>query len=195
MPGIVYGHGSKNAPVWVETLPFSKIFREAGQSSILSLKVDDQTLNVLVHDVQKNPLSGRFSHIDFFQVKMNEALETHVSLEFIGEAPTVREQGGVLVKTIEEVLVSCLPKDLPHSLEVDITKLAAFEDRIKVSDLDLPAGVTILTDPDTTVALVEPPRTDAEMAALDEAVDTDVSKVGDAEVAPAEEAPAEEAAA
>jgi large subunit ribosomal protein L25 len=188
IPGVLYGHGTEASLIWVEALSFGRVYADAGQSSILSLTGAGKPVNAIVHDIQKDPLSGRFTHVDFFQVKMNEALETHVALEFEGEAPAVREQGGILVKTLEEVLVSCLPKDLPHNLTVDVSRLASFDDRIKIEDLAVPAGVTILTEGDTVVALVEPPRTDAEMAELDEAIDGDVSQVASPEE-PKEEGP------
>lgn len=122
-------------------------------------------------------MTNRISHIDFFEVSMNEELEAHIPLEFVGEAPAVREMGGVLVKTLEEVTVSCLPKDLPHTLSIDLTTLTDFSTHIQVKDLVLPKGVKVLTDELTTIVLVEAPRTEAQMAALDEKVEADVTKV------------------
>ncbi|OGI21356.1 MAG: hypothetical protein A2808_01685 [Candidatus Moranbacteria bacterium RIFCSPHIGHO2_01_FULL_55_24] len=178
IPAVIYGRGTENQLFWLDYLPFSKIFKEAGQSSILSLAQEKgKALNAIIHDVTFDPLSSRFTHVDFFQVRMDEELETHVPLEFIGEAPAVREHGGILVKTLEEVLVSCLPKDLPHTLPIDLSILKTFEDHIQIKDIALPKGVTLLGELETTIALVEPPRTDAEMAALDEKVEADVTKV------------------
>lgn len=178
IPAVMYGHGSAPRMFWVKYLDFSKLYAAAGESSIVSLVTGQgQPANVIVNDVQADPLTGRFSHIDFFQVRMDEKLETHVPLEFVGESPAVRESGGILVKTLEEVEISCLPNDLPHSIAVDISVMQTFEHQIKVKDLALPAGVAMLTEADTTVALVEAPRTEAEMAALDEKVEGDVTKV------------------
>ena len=178
IPAIMYGHGNEPQTLWVNYIEFNRVYREAGESSILSLVQEKgKPANVIVHDVQLDPLKSRFSHIDFFQVRMDEALETHVPLEFVGESPAVREQGGILVKPIEEVLISCLPKDLPRSLSVDLSKIKTFDDHIQLEDIELPPGVTIMIDPLTTLALVEPPRTEAEMAALDEKIEGDVTKV------------------
>ncbi|MFZ2187429.1 MAG: 50S ribosomal protein L25 [Candidatus Moraniibacteriota bacterium] len=178
IPAIMYGHGTAPQMFWVQYVNFSKLYAKAGESSIVEIAPEKgQKANVIVQDVQLDPLSGRFSHIDFFQVRMDEKLETHVPLEFVGEAPAVREMGGILLKPVEEILVSCLPKDLPHALTVDLSTLKTFEDHIQVKDMQVPAGVEILTEMDTTIALVEAPRTAAEMAALDEKVEGDVTKV------------------
>lgn len=179
VPAVMYGHGTEAQMFWVQYIDFSKLYAKAGESSIIEITPETgKKVNVIVQDVQVDPISSRFSHIDFFQVRMDEKLETHIPLEFIGEAPAVREMGGVLLKPIEEILVSCLPKDLPHSLAVDLSTLKTFEDHIQVKDMKIPAGVEVLTEMDTTVALVEAPRTEAEMAALDEKVEGgDVTKV------------------
>lgn len=191
VPAVLYGHGSEGEMLWVDYIAFKKLYAVAGQSSLLELtREGKKAVNAIVHDVQLDPLSNRFTHVDFYQVRMDEELETHVPLELVGEAPAVREQGGILIQTLEEALVKCLPKDLPHALSVDVSVLKGFDDRIHLGDLKLPAGVTLLGETDTTVALVEAPRTDAQMAALDEKVEADVTKVeGVVKEAPAEEAP------
>jgi large subunit ribosomal protein L25 len=116
-------------------------------------------------------------HVDFLQVKMNEILEATVPVEFVGESPAMREQGGMLIKTLEEVEVSCLPGDLPQHLEVDLSLLKTFDDTLTVADLVAPQGVKILTDPSTVLATTKEPRSDEDLAALDEKVEADVTKV------------------
>lgn len=178
IPAVLYGHGTEPVMLWVNTLQFNKIFSEAGSSSIISLDVEKgKPANVIVHDTELDAMTNRISHIDFYQVRMDEELETHVPLEFVGESPAVRELGGVLIKTVEEIMISCLPKDLPHSIEVDLSLIKDFETHITVKDIQLPKGVKVLAEESTVVALVEAPRTEAEMAALDEKVEADVTKV------------------
>ena len=178
IPAVMYGHGEKTETFWVRYIDFSKMYEKAGESSIVSLTKDKgKPTNVIVHDVQLDPLTSRFLHIDFFQVRMDKMLETHVPLEFVGEAPAVRELGGILVKPLEELFIKCLPKDLPHSITVDLTLLKTFDDHLSAKDLKMPEGVTMLTDKLTAIVLVEQPRTEAEMAALDEKVEGDVTKV------------------
>ena len=122
-------------------------------------------------------MSGSFLHIDFHQVRMDEEIEANIPLVFVGESPAVKSEGGILVKALDELGVSCLPAHLPHELSVDISVLATFDDQIRVSDIAVPAGVKVSDDPETVVALVERPRSDEEMAALDSKVESDVSKV------------------
>lgn len=177
VPAVMYGHKGTPQMLWVDFLTFSKVFAVAGESSIISLEIDGKKASVIVQDLDHDAMTNRVSHIDFFEVSMNEELEARIPLEFVGEAPAVREMGGVLVKTLEEVTVSCLPKDLPHTLPIDLTILTDFTKHVQVKDLVLPKGVKVLTDELTTIVLVEAPRTEAQMAALDEKVEADVTKV------------------
>ena len=178
IPAVMYGHGDKPKMLWVNALAFTKTFAKAGGSSIISLDVaEGKGANVIIQETDLDPMTNRVSHVDFFQVSMDEALETHVPLEFVGESVAVRELGGILIKTLEEVSISCLPKDLPHSIEVHVNLLTALGANLQIKDLKIPAGVKVLTDELTTVALIETPRTEAQMAALNEKVDVDVTKV------------------
>ncbi|MCW1888393.1 MAG: 50S ribosomal protein L25 [Candidatus Moranbacteria bacterium] len=177
IPAVLYSHGQEAEMLWIDYITFSKVYKVAGHSSVVTLEGAKKNLGVIIQEIQLHPLSGRFSHVDLYQVHMDEALEAQIPLVFTGTAAAVRELGGMLVKTLEEVEVSCLPKDLPHEIEVDIQTLATFEDNIKIKDIKLPKGVTMLVDAETVVALVEAPRSEEEMAALDEKVTADVTKV------------------
>lgn len=174
---VIYGHGKPAMSLWVERLAFEKLYKEAGESSIIHIDIDGKSHTALVQDVSFDPLTSRAIHIDFLQVKMNEVIEVTVPLEFLGVAPAVRALGGTLIKTLEEIEVSCLPKDLPHALEVDLSKLATFEDNLSVADVVAPKDVKILTNPETVIAITEAPRSDEDMAALEEKVEADVTKV------------------
>lgn len=192
IPAVIYGNKRTPQMLWVDLLTFGKVFAVAGESSIISLEIgEDKHASVIVQDLAHDPMTNRIAHVDFFEVSMNEALEARIPLEFVNESPAVREQGGILVKTLEEVTVSCLPKDLPHSISIDLSTLIDFSTHIQVKDLVLPKGVTVLTDELTTIVLVEAPRTEAQMAELDEKIEADVTKV---EGVVKEEAPAVEGA-
>ncbi len=178
LPAVLYGHKIEPKNISLGYLEFSKAYKAAGENTLLSLSIGEgKTANVLIHDVQIDPMSNRFLHADFFEVRMDEEIETNVPITFSGEAPAVREQGGILVKSIEELPVKALPKDLPHTLDVDLSILATFDDHIKVSDIKVPKGVTIDADPGTVIASVMAPRTEAEIASLSEKVEMDVTKV------------------
>lgn len=174
---VMYGHGKPAVSLWVERLAFEKLYASAGESSIIHIDVDGKSHNALVQDVSFDPLAHRAVHIDFLQVKMNEVIEVTVPLEFVGESKAVRELGGTLIKTLEEVQVSCLPKDLPHALEIDLGKLDTFDDNLTVANIVAPDDVKILTNPETVLAIVEQPRSAEELEALDEKLEVDVTKV------------------
>lgn len=188
IPAVLYGGNIKTQPLWVNYLNFQKVFEEAGRSAILELDIDGKKkANVLIQDVQFNPLTGKFSHADFFQVRMDQKIETEVPLEFIGESEAVTGLGGVLVKNLDVVQVSCLPANLPAKIEVDISVIKTFDDSVKIKDLKIPEGVKTPIDPETVVVNVTPPRSEEELAQLEEKVEEDVTKVeGVAEKVPAE---------
>lgn len=178
IPAVQYGHGKDSMNLAVRYIDFAKLYKAAGESTLVELSFDGKkAVNTLIHDVQVDPLSGRFTHIDFYQVNMNEEIETEVQLEFVGEAPAVKALGGVLIRNLDEVKVKCLPKNLPHSFTIDLTLLKDFDSQVKVSDIALPTGVTIIDTLDAIVATVMRPRTDAEMSSLQEKVEMDVTKV------------------
>lgn len=179
IPAILYGRDMENVMLWVNQKAFNKTLKEAGESTIIDLVVQGQKEphKVLVYDLQRDPVSGKFNHVDFFRVKMDEEITTEVELEFVGEAPAVKEQGGVLIKNIDAVSVRCLPADLPGSITVDISSLETFEDHICIKDLPISDKVKIDIDKDTVVALVSPPRSEQELEDLEGEVDADISKV------------------
>ena len=178
IPAVLYGSGLQNQLLWVNYLDFQKVFKEAGRSAIFELDIDGKKkTNVLIQEVQLDPLTGKFSHVDFFQIRMDQKIETEVALEFIGESEAVKSLGGVLVKSLDAIPVSCLPTDLPAKIEVDISALKTFDEVIKIGDLKIPSGVKIPLDPETVIANVAPPRSEEELSQLEEKVEEDVTKV------------------
>jgi large subunit ribosomal protein L25 len=190
LPAELYGQGKENLHLFVSANEFERVFRKAGESSIIALEIEGQgKRNVLIHDVQAHYLKSIPNHVDFLEINMAEKLTANIPLEFIGESVAVKASGGTLVKVMSEVEVECLPSDLPHNLEVNIESLKTFDDVIAAKDILLPKGVTLtMEDMDEVVAKVQPPR-DVE-AELAEPIEEDVSKVeGVAEDKPAESAP------
>lgn len=178
IPAVVYGKGIPGKNIWVKMLDFKRLIKKSGESTVIDLKIDEKdSRNVLIYDTQKDPVRDSFMHIDFFQVRMDEEIETEVELEFIGEAPAVKELGGVLVKNIDAIEVKCLPADLPSKIEVDISSLKTFEDRITLGDLNISKKIELSIDLETVIALVSEPRSEEEMSELEAKVDADVTKV------------------
>lgn len=178
VPAVVYGHKSKPESLWVNALDFSKIYEKAGENTVIELDLESGSkVNALINDIQLDPMSGNFLHVDFFQVRMDEKVEADIPLEFVGEAPAVKELGGVLLKNLDAVKVSCLPGDLPAKIEIDISILKNFDIHIKIKDLKISDKVKILLEDEAIIAGVTPPRTEDELSKLNEKVEEDVTKV------------------
>lgn len=158
IPAEVYGHGEENAHLSVDAKSFAKVFQEAGENTIINLVYEGNKWPVLIYDVQRDGISGGVAHVDFYKVKMTEKIRASVPLEFIGEAPAVKEKLGVLNRSMSEVEVEVLPADLPHRIEVDLSLLTDLEKNIHISNLKVPSGVRIVAEPEAVVATVVPVR-------------------------------------
>jgi large subunit ribosomal protein L25 len=178
VPAVIYGHGTKNKNVAADHNSFHKAFKAAGESTLLDLEIEGEgTVKALVKDWQVDPLSNRYIHVDFYQVNLKEKLKTEIALNFVGESPAVKEQGGSLVKTLDSVLVECLPTDLVGHIDVDVTTLKSFDDMILVKDLKVPAGIEILENADEVVAKIEAAMTEDQLKALETAAPADVTAI------------------
>ncbi|MEK7138293.1 MAG: 50S ribosomal protein L25 [Patescibacteria group bacterium] len=164
IPAEVYGHGFKNEHLSVIGKEFSKVFGEAGESTIVNLKHGSEAWPVLIHDVKKDYLSGEIVHVDFYRVTMTEKINANVPLEFIGEAPAIKEKLGILNKAMVEIEVEALPAHLPHDIKVDLSVLVDLTSNIYVKDLKFSKDVKVLVDPETVVATIVPMQKEEEVA-------------------------------
>ncbi len=177
LPAVLYGHNVENQQLEINERDFAKAFRAAGESTIVNLIVDGKTQPVLIHDVQNHYLNDQPIHVDFYAVNMTEKIKVNIPIHFVGESQAVKAMGGTLVKNLSEVEVECLPTDLPQAFEVDISVLNTFEDAIRLSDLKVGSKVQIIGNLEEQIANVVPPRSEEEMAALNEEVKEDVTAV------------------
>jgi len=178
VPAVIYGYGVDPRSIQVSASDFRKLYRQAGSSSLIDLTVDGgPAFKVVVKDVQYNPVSLDLVHVDFHQIRMDEEMTAEVPLKFVGESVAVKHLAGTLVESMDSVTVRCLPANLPHEIEVDISGLATFDDIIKISDLKLPAGVTVEDDANQTVATVVAPLTEEQLKKLEEGETHDVSAI------------------
>ncbi len=166
LPAVLYGPGIKTTPLFVPLNDFEKLWKEVGESTIIELKLDssENFENVIINDIAFEPIKNKLIHADFYKVEMDKPITAVVPFVFEGVAPAVKKLGGVLVKVRHDIEIEALPKNLPHEIKVDISKLATFGDRIVVAELDLSNGVVALTKPDEIVALVEEIKKEEEMA-------------------------------
>lgn len=177
VPGVLYGHGLTSEALQVNAQEFEKVFAVVGNTSLVSLLFGKTEHPVIVREVQHHPLKGTTQHVDFYQVRLDEAIKAEVPLVVVGESSAVKDLGGVLVRNLDELAVEALPKDLPHNIEVNISSIDNFEKVIRVKDITLPEGVKTSVDPDVVAILVQPPRSEEELEALTAEVKEDVQAV------------------
>jgi large subunit ribosomal protein L25 len=178
IPAVLYGRGLKSQTVQVDYKELNKVYQNAGSTSLVMLKLDGKSDHpVLIRELQLHPLRSTVMHVDFYQVRMDEEIRALVPLHFEGTSSAVKDKGGVFVRSMDEIEVEALPQDLPHDISVDISVLDNFEKVIRIADLKLPKGVTILHEDDEVIALVQAPRTEAELEELTAEVKEDVESV------------------
>lgn len=155
-PAVLYGPKIKEASLTVNGKQLEKIYREAGESTLIDLDIAGKKTPVLIHDIQRNPVSGEIIHVDFYQPRLDKKVTISVPLAFEGEAPGIKELGGTLLHSIQEIEVQALPQNLPHEIKVSVESLETFEDKILVKDIILPPDVEISRDLEDLVAQVVP---------------------------------------
>lgn len=150
---VVYGPKFPSTSIVVDAKEFTKLFQDAGESSIITLKGLDKDQDVLIHDIQQDFLKGVIVHADLYVVEKGKKIQINVPLVFTGVSLAVKSLGANLVKVLHEIEIEAEAKDLPHELTVDLEKLAEIDDRILVSDVVLPSGVKLLSNEDDVVAI------------------------------------------
>jgi large subunit ribosomal protein L25 len=163
VPGVVYGKGAESTPVQVDAKTLETLYRAAGRTSIVNATIDGSGKTVIIKGLQRNPLTGKPLHVDFFIVDLKQEMEVDIPLVFFGEAPAIELTGGSLLTNLDHVRVRALPTDLPHQIDVNVSTLVNLDVSIHVRDLSLNRDrVHVLTDGDEMVAKVVPPRVEEE---------------------------------
>lgn len=160
LAAVVYGPKLKALSLEVDFKEFKKIYKEAGESSLIELRLPGlkKEYSVLIYEIQKDPISDEPIHVDFYQTSLTKEVEAEVPLVFEGEAGAAKELGGTLVRNISELRVKSLPQNLPKEIKISIESLKTFEDKILIQDLKLPKEIKILKEPDEVIVLVTPPE-------------------------------------
>lgn len=199
VPAAYYGKGVDNLNIDLDYQDFRRAYQKGGHNTIMDITVDGKTLKALVHEVQMDPVTDLFTHIDFIAVDLNKEVTTQIPLVFTGTAPAVKELGGTLMENRHEVTVKCLAKDLIHEIEVDVTSLEDFNSVLHISDITVPDTIEIVDELELTIATVAAPKTQeqidaeeaADAAAAAEAMEA-VKDEGGEEAEGGGDAPAEE---
>ncbi len=176
VPIILYGKEVKPIPLSMTIALFTNLYKEAGETTIIDLKVEgtDKPHPVLIKELQLDPATDEYVHVDFYEIKAGEKLRATVPFVFEGEAPAVKEFGGILITNKNEVEVECLPKDLPKEIVVDVSGLEQIDDSIVVKDVKIPSGVEILDELEDSIVVITPPaeeEVEEEVVSEEDAVD------------------------
>ena len=174
VPAVVYGAKVASTPIAVPEKDVIKILRDSGEATLITLSGLPEEHEVLIHDIAYDVVKGNPIHIDFYAVERGKEIEVTVPLEFMGESPA-EKAGGQLVKTMHEVTVKTTPGKIPANLEIDLETLTQVGDQIHVRDIVLPEGVSLETDADEAVVIVQEQAEEVEEETA--AVDMDAVEV------------------
>jgi large subunit ribosomal protein L25 len=165
LPANIFGHNEESQAIQVNALSFDRLRRSPAATSVIALRLPDggAVQTALIRRMQRDPRSGKVIHVDFFRVSMSERINVKVALHLVGEAPAVKNEGGVLLHLMDTLEVECMASDIPESLDVDISGLVQIDDILHAEDVKLPANFVLITDPKEGIAKVSATR--AELAA------------------------------
>lgn len=193
MPAVLYGADRANVPLTLKKKDiFTILMSESGERTIFQIHYDSELKNVMIKELQRNPVSDEILHADFIQIAMDRAIRVSIPVIAIGEAVGVRTEGGFVDFITREVEIECLPKNIPEHIEVDISNLH-LRQSLKVGDLTAPEGVKLISHPDTLLVLIEAPSkeeevvVEAEEEVIAEPTEPEVIKKERAEEEPKEE--------
>lgn len=164
LPAVYYGHKQESTPVALKMGEFLKVWKDAGESSVVELVTPEGNLETLIYDVQLDPVTNQPVHADFYVPEAGKKVTVSVPIEFVGVSPAVKDLGGLLVKVLHELEIEVLPKDLPHAISVDISTLKTLDAQIMIKDLKLASSVTILANPEEVVAAISVAQEEPEEA-------------------------------
>lgn len=169
IPGILYGAKNEAVPVAVSPKEIGSILRSAsGENTLFELDLDGSRRKVLIKEYQVEPVKGQLLHADFYEVALDKKLQVSVHVELEGVPVGVKVQGGILDFVTRELEIECLPGDIPEKIPVDVSALELGK-HLRVSELQVPPRLTILTDPEVVIAHVVMPRAEEEAPAAAEA--------------------------
>jgi large subunit ribosomal protein L25 len=178
MPAVIYGPKHESEAIVIKLTDFTRILRDEGESSVVEITGMGAPFQVLIHEVDRNPVTGLPRHADFYAIKKGAKVNVAVPITFVGESPAVKA-GASLVKVMHELEIESDPANLPHDIEVDISTLVEIGDQIHVSDIKLPKGVVAMVDAEEVVVLTQEVAVEAEEPATGPDMDAiEVEKKG-----------------
>lgn len=162
VPAILYGRGVSSVSLKLKRNELEKVVKQAGESNLISLKHEGGSVKVLIKEIQRSGITSGLLHVDLFQVKMDQKINTEIPLHFVGESKVIKEKSGSLIKNFDALEIECLPSDLVDHIDIDISVLQEFHDEISTEDLVLPRGLKLVNEINRIIVSVIPPRVQIE---------------------------------
>jgi large subunit ribosomal protein L25 len=153
-PAIMYGPKFKSTAIKLNSKDFEKVFKKAGESTVIELTGVGETEDALIHELDLDPVTDIVRHVDFYVIEKGKKVKVKIPIVFEGVAPAVKEKGGILVKVMRDLEIQAGVKDLPHEIKVDISSLVDLNSHIAAKDVNLPKGVELVAKPEEVVASI-----------------------------------------
>jgi len=151
VPAVFYGPKEASTPIAVDALKLQHVWKEAGETTVVTLKGLGEDKDTLIHDAQFHPVTGKLLHADFYVLEKGKKIKIKVPLEFSGVAPA-EKAGHIIVKALHQVEIEVAPAELPHHLSIDLTQLVNVGDHITAAQIGLPPSASLITEADEIVA-------------------------------------------
>jgi len=178
IPGVYYGHKEAATSCVFPLNTFKKVWKAAGESTVVTLEMPKGKVSALIHEVQVDPVKGHPIHVDFYALEKGQEVSVKIPLEFAGVSLAVKDLGGSLVKVLHEVEVKGQPENLPHNFVIDISSLAALDSQILAESIALPKGITLVTNGTDVVAAIAVAKEEALEAPVIDLSSIEVEKKG-----------------
>lgn len=171
VPAILYGESIENIPLTLKKKDVIEILKsETGENTIFKVAFDSEERDVMIKEVQINPITDELTHVDLIQISMDKPVRVSVPVELVGEPVGVKTEGGVVDFLLRELEIECLPREIPESVKIDISPLHVHQS-FKVQNLTLPAGIKILHDPNTAIVVISSVTEEAAPATGEEVIE------------------------
>jgi large subunit ribosomal protein L25 len=177
-PVHLFGHGIESETLQCDTAQLQRVLAQAGRTKLVDLKLDKakKPRKIVIREIQRNPQTGELLHVDFYQVRMAEKIKVEVPIVLVGEAPALKLKENMLVQDLTSLTIECLPDEIPASVELDLNSLTEVEQLIRVKEIILSEGVTVLSDPEHTVVKISSRPVEKVEEVVEEEVEEEVAE-------------------
>jgi len=171
VPAILYGESMTNVPLTLKKKDIIEILKsETGENTIFKVTFDSEERDVMIKEVQINPITDELTHVDLIQISMDKPVRVSVPIELTGEPVGVKVEGGIADFLLRELEIECLPRQIPEAVKIDVSNLHLHQS-FKVQNLQLPAGIKVLTEPQTAIVVISSVAEEVAPATTEEVVE------------------------